>query len=471
MPLIPWIFVQDPLERWLEEYPRTFDAWHDGGVRGIVVGYLRWRQADGTMVPCFPADPAAYAAFDVSLPPETPRDREKETRFASLLDDAVRRGWDVLFFGARASARLAPAPPAHGDPLGARAYAAGVASALAAYPQATGWVIDGAGEFHYELAFHHGGELLEIRDYERPWLQAIGADVARMERGIAQLRQRLHTLTPQRVRYHASAGLFAALTLFDLGEDTLYWLRMRREASLASMAAVREQIDRIPRPVKLGAIPRTATFSALTAQDYTQMPRYFDYLFPKHYFWHRGFDGLYGTVARWVRQLGEWNPGLTEADCFSVVTALFGLHLPGVESLADMELGFPDAFFTQVVAGETRRALAAVGDPERVIAWVQTGRLPHGGDQMTGGDLYRILRASEAAGLRRFLFHPAGTLGTRPGAMGHVEWSVLSRLCGTPWQEDPSNPDAYWPSDTPRPDLFNMGRTPPAARPPREQTT
>ena len=31
------------------------------------------------------------------------------------------------------------------------------------------------------------------------------------------------------------------------------------------------------------------------------MGRLFDYVFPKHYYWHRGFDGLYGTVARWVR--------------------------------------------------------------------------------------------------------------------------------------------------------------------------
>jgi hypothetical protein len=469
VPLIPWIFVQDPLERWLDEYPTTFDAWHDGGVRGIVVGYLRWRQDDGSMVPCFPVDPAAYAAFDVPLPPETPRDNAKEARFAAMLDDAVGRGWDVLFFGARTSARLAPGAPAGDDPFGARAYAAGMASALAAYPQATGWVIDGAGEHHYELAFHHGGELFEIREYERPWHEAIGADVGRMERGIEQLRARFQRLTPEQVRYHAPAGLLAGLALFDLTEDALYWLRMRRETALASMAAVREQVNRIDRArgtgaVRLGAIPRTASFSALTGQDYALMSRHFDYLFPKHYFWHRGFDGMYGTVARWVRRLGEWNPGLSEADCFSVVTALFGLRLPGVASLADMELGFPDAFFTEVVATETRRALAALGDPERVIAWVQTGRLPHGGDQMSGGDLYRILTASEAAGLRRFLFHPAGTLETRPGAMGHSEWAVLSRLCGTPWREDADDPEAYWPADTPRPERFSMGRRPPARR-------
>ena len=45
--MTPWIFVHDPLEHWLGDYRRTFDAWHDGGVRGIVVGRLWFRQADG----------------------------------------------------------------------------------------------------------------------------------------------------------------------------------------------------------------------------------------------------------------------------------------------------------------------------------------------------------------------------------------------------------------------------------------
>ena len=53
---------------------------------------------------------------------------------------------------------------------------------------------------------------------------------------------------------------------------------------------------------------------------------------------------MYGTIARWVQKLSEWNPTLTEEDCFAVVTSLFGIELPGVHSLMDMELGFPEAF-------------------------------------------------------------------------------------------------------------------------------
>ena len=52
----------------------------------------------------------------------------------------------------------------------------------------------------------------------------------------------------------------------------------------------------------------------------------------------RGFDGMYGTVTRWVQQVAEWNPSLSEQDCFTVVRAWLGINLPEIESLADMEL-------------------------------------------------------------------------------------------------------------------------------------
>ena len=76
---------------------------------------------------------------------------------------------------------------------------------------------------------------------------------------------------------------------------------------------------------------------------------------------------------------------------------------------------------------------------------------PHAGDAMGAGDLHAILQASARAGLERFLFHPDPDFGA-------AEWRVISGLCGKLWQEDPNG---YWPSDTPRPDAFNGGRTPP----------
>jgi len=155
-------------------------------------------------------------------------------------------------------------------------------------------------------------------------------------------------------------------------------------------------------------------------------------------------------VYRWVQVLQSWNPSLTESDCLAVVGNLLGIRLPGVASLFDMERGFPDAFFDEVVVGETRRALEAVGDPDRTVAWVSTGREPHAGDPMPSGDLFRILEACARAGLQRFLFHPDRDLGV-------AEWRVISHFCGELYREDPGG---YWPPATPRLDSFSGGRKP-----------
>ena len=322
-----------------------------------------------------------------------------------------------------------------------------------AFPQVTGVIIDGPGENHYELAFHHHGELLELRPGEDDHFRGLGADVERMDRGISSLRENLHQLTPARVRYLAPGGTLAGLALFDIDEDILYWLQQRRLSSQQRWADARAAVDAVDRPLLLGGIPRTATFSALTGQDYEQMSRPFDLIFPKHYYWHRGFDGLYGTIARWVQRLCRWNADLTEADALLVVENLFGLRLPGIHSLLDLELGFPQEFFDDVVAGETRRALAAVGgDADRVIFWVSTGRAPHAGDAMTSRDLHGILAASRDAGMTRFLYHPDPRLTAS-------EWRVLSSMCGTPWQEQPGG---WYPSGEDPDDTYSGNRVPPA---------
>ena len=453
-PLVPWVFVHHPLEHWLSDYQRTFDAWEDGGVRGIVVGRLDFFEEippfdfsysyGGTTLPAFCPDPKVYASFGVTPPPERPRDLLKEQQLQGLLDDAASRGWEIMLFGYSAHGGSTPEK----DPFGVASFAAGVQDAMNAFPQAHGFIIDAAGEHRYELAFQNGGELLEIRDDQKQRLAHLDVDINRVERGIAHLRDRFHRLTPDLVRYHASGGLLGALALFDLNEDVLYWLQTRQQTTLAYMAAVRRQIDGLSRKVKLGTIPRTAAFSILTTQDYQKTHPYFDYVFPKYYFWHRAFDGMYGTVARWVRRIGEWNPTLTEPDCFAVVNSWFGLELPGIASVADMENGFPDEFFSQLVYSETRRALEAIGDDTKVVGWVSTGRHPHGGDPMPAHDLHRILVASQRAGLKRFVYHPDPDLGA-------AEWSVISGLCGNRWKEDP---DGYWPSDTPKPGTWDRGR-------------
>jgi hypothetical protein len=454
--LVPWMYMIYPLEQWLGDHRRTLDAWEEGGVRGVVIGPLRFWDGEptfdftyrraGATIQTFAPEAAIYRKHGVEPPQNVRLDAGKEKQLQALLDDIARRGWEIMLFGPGHYGR----PGREADPFGARALAAGAEDTLRAFPQAAGIIIDGAGEHHYELAFHHGGELFEIRDHHRAIYTQQGFDVARMERGMNHLRARFRGLTPSLVRFHQGGGMLGGLSLFDLNEDALYWLRMRQEATLRQMTTIRREWDGLPRKAKLGTIPRSAAFSVLTTQDYQKTHGFFDYLFPKHYYWHRGFDGMYGTVARWVATLGEWNPGLSEEDCFGVVKLLFGLQLPGVKKLADLENGFPDAFFDEVVFAETKRALEATGNPDKVIAWVSTGRNPHAGDPMPANDLRRLLEASHRAGLKRFIFHPDVNLGA-------AEWKVISRLCGKEWKEDPNG---YWPPDTPKPDTWNGGRRP-----------
>jgi hypothetical protein len=460
-PLVPWMYMIYPLEQWLADFARTFDAWEDGGVRGLVIGPLVFYKEvprfdftyarPGVQFPTFVPDPEIYRKYGVDPPHDAPRDLQKEKQLHGLVENAAARGWEILFFGPGHRGR---ARSFEQDPFGALSLAAGIEDTLRAFPQAKGVVIDGAGEHHYELAFHHGGELFELRESEKPLLQHLGMDLSRIQRGIAHLRERLHQLTPAMVRYYSAGGLLGGLSLLDLNEDALYWLRTRQEVTLQTVSAYRKQIDGMQRKARLGTIPRTASFSLLTTQDYLKIHSCFDYIFPKHYFWNRGFDGMYGTIARWVQTLGKWNPRLSELDCFAVVKCLFGLQLPTVRTLSDLETGFPDEFFSEVVYNETRRVLDAVDDDSKVIAWVSTGRNPHAGDPMPARDLQRILVASWRAGLKRFIYHPDLNLGA-------AEWSVISGHCGKRWREDP---DGYWPPDTPRPDTWNGGRKAPASK-------
>jgi len=276
--LVPWMYMIYPLEQWLDDYERTLDAWEEGGVRGLVIGPLVFFKEvprfdftyarPGEKFPTFAPDPAIYRRYGVDPPLQAPRDPQKEKQLQAIVENAARRGWDVLFFGPGHYGRRRSFEQ---DPYGALSLAAGIEDTMRAYPRAKGVVIDGGGEHHYELAFHHGGELLEIRDSERPMFQYLKMDTERMERGIAHLRDRMHRLAPSMVRYYAAGGMLGGLDLFDLNEDALYWLRARQEVTLQTVAAYRKQIDSLEHKAKFGTITRATSFSLLTTQDYARI--------------------------------------------------------------------------------------------------------------------------------------------------------------------------------------------------------
>lgn len=214
-------------------------------------------------------------------------------------------------------------------------------------------------------------------------------------------------------------------------------MNYRRDSLTLFFKQVQQAIVAERRHTRLGVGPRSAAFASLCGYDMPRLAEFMDFLLPKHYFWHRGFDGLVGTVGRYVEVLTTWNKDLSDADALAVVQALFGLNLPGVQHRRDLEEALTPAFCEQVVVTETTRALAAVDDPERIVPWVDAGRAPHDGDPLSAGFLRQMLTAAQNAGLKRCLYHHAGNLTAG-------EWSVLSELCGTPWQPQTSN---YQPAD------------------------
>ncbi|MDP6698334.1 MAG: hypothetical protein QGH25_01705 [Candidatus Latescibacteria bacterium] len=447
MALTPWIRIGQPLEAVVDDYERIFDAWDRGGIRGLVFGRLFFADDQGQFtVPAFQGDVAPYekrglraTRRDIAL------DADKEQRLRAMLADAKKRDWTVLIFAPSSGTIAAEGLPLAADPYGTQLHAATWEDIFTAFPEVDGGIMDGWTESPYELVYHHGNAVFrELTDAQRDQAAARGYDPARLDAGRRHLHARFQNFTPAEVDYYGDCGLLSELNLFDIDEDALYWLRWRRADGLREGRAFRTALDEFPRKVLLGNGPRSAVFSGMTALDFHAWDEIVDLLLVKHYFWHRGFDGMYGTVARWVHQVQAWNPALNERQCWTVVRAFLGIELPEVNSLADMELGFPQAFFDEVVQRETRRALAAVGDPQKILPWVDTGRMPHGGDPMTSGDLYRILEASETAGLQRFLFHNHAHLTA-------AEWAVIARMCGEPWDE---NPAGYWPPATPKPSTY-----------------
>ena len=130
-----------------------------------------------------------------------------------------------------------------------------------------------------------------------------------------------------------------------------------KRSSAASYGAVHA----IRPDLKLGVGSRTAAFAPLTGYHQRRLAPISDYQSPKLYFWMNGYDGFYGDGDRGRVRCNTSCPAPRNTLCLEAVRALFGTALPEVTRFADLRAGFPDAFFTELVAGEVAKMLERAG--------------------------------------------------------------------------------------------------------------
>ena len=444
-----WMDIQRDLEGVMYDHERILDACHEGGVDGVVFGPLVFGQAklsqnaqtlpsEGPVAPTYDPNPAVYQRLGVEAPaPPQHKLPEKRALLEKTMNATKDRGMQVYIMYADGGA--GPGGSGHHlhDPQTLASRIARMVDTLEHYPMADGVVMDGP-EWGYEMAPHHMDHrsyfFNDLPESVAPMAGDLGYDYAAMVAAKDRLLALFHQLDPRRIRSNARGGLVGAHRMLGADADLMSWFSFRTESLTRNFRQMREGVAaHLDRPVRMGCGPRSAAFAPLCGYDFVDLAEFMDFLLPKHYFFHRGFDGFIGTVYRYSQTLMEWNPGLTVADTLEVVQAIFGIVLPGVDNdMLDFESALNAEFFEQVVTQETKRALAAVDDPERIVPWLDTGRFPHDGDPMSSRDLKMLLDTAEAAGLRRFNYHHQGNLS--PG-----EWVVISDKCGTRW--DPRTSD------------------------------
>ncbi|MFP6589717.1 MAG: hypothetical protein VCE12_04260 [Candidatus Latescibacterota bacterium] len=459
-----WMDILRDLPHVMDNHERLFDAWQEGGVDGLVIGPMEFVSADpmpgdrfvtGNLIPgtqlidrnfvataAYDPNPTVYERLGVEAPP--PPDEplpELRAQLEKTLQAAKDRGLHIMLMYAGSGA--GPGGDGHHlrDERSLNAHLARMIDALEHFPMADGAIMDGP-EWGYEIAPHHMDHrsfiFHNLPENVAPLCADLGYDYQALVAAKDRLYERLHNLDPRQVRLHGGGGLLGSFQLFGADPDLTAWLQFRVDSVTGFFRRFREALTaEMSRSVKLGVGPRSAAFAPLCGYDLAQMGDFIDVLLPKHYFWHRGFDGFVGTVFRWVETLCDWNPKLSEAEALTVVEALFGITLPGIAGLSDFESALSPEFYEQIVTLETSRALAAVDDPNRIVPWLDTGRFPHDGDPMTAADLRHLLRAAGDAGLERFLYH-------HQGCLSEGEWVVISEICGHPWRALGSD---YRPSD------------------------
>lgn len=438
-----WMDVMRDMEHLMDDYERIFDGWQEGGVDGLVIGPpvfnaaklrtdLQYVKGEKEPTEIFDPNPAVYKRFGVETP-SPPKNKEPHKRavLRKMLQTAKDRGLSIFFFNGHAGGGPGRGGHPFFDEHSHAATCARIVDRLEQFPMVDGNLFDGP-EWGYEIAPHHQNHrssiFKDLPETVRDGSQLLGYDFDALVAAKDRLYALLHNLDVRRIGLHGGGGFTGTLHLFGSDPDLIAWMRFRVESITHYLRSIRQGVDcNTTRPIKLVASFRSAAFAPLCGCDFAQLSDYLDVILPKHYFWQRGFDGLLGTVYRYVETLCEWNAGLSDRDALAVVKSLFGFDLPGVNDRGDLEYALTPEFYQRIVGQETRRPLAVVDDPDRIVPWVDTGRMPHAGDPMSAADLRNLILAAQDEGLTHFLYHHHGNLTA-------AEWVVMSEICGNRWE-------------------------------------
>ncbi len=467
-----WMRVRPPLEASLVDAERTVDAWQSGGVKGILLGPLRFDArlqdastladiralgtlppGEGQHVPAFAPNPTIYRRYGVVTPPTPEPDLEE--RFSALgkfLDLAKRKSMAVWLIDP-GDGMVGPDPDTDSipddldhrllvDDAWRRAFLARMTDAVERVPQADGIVLTRPA-WGWSAGMSGPGDLLgPLPPDAGPLSAELGLDLGRLEAALERLRTRIRKLTREAARLGANGGAFGTATMLGLDPGIVSFFAFRARALSRFALAVHDVTDRISkargRELKFGVSPPSPSFAPLAGYDFPGLATICDLVVPRLGIHHRGHDGIYGIVSLWVAALNGWSSSLWEAESFEATAALTGISLPSTEpgakpgarmvSQKEFDRGYPEAFWREVVEAEARRTVAqADGYPWRALPMVAGGRRPMGGEAIGASDFRRLLEAIRDGGVRQVVHYDHARLTAG-------EWSVLSEFSGSAWR-------------------------------------
>jgi len=457
MALRVWMRIGQPLEPVLDDFDRFLDRMLEGGVTDLLVGRMQFVNEDyGKMgwVPTFSPNLELYRSMELAAPPETGGRAEgylttygmggllqapemgmdfgeKVEKLDRAFEAAKGRGVGLYIFSPNGPSPggfvqevslIEDARLGHclNDPRYLAYYMARTQDTLEHYPGVDGFVTDDP-EFGYELKHSDRSGIFKcFCPCCEEKAGELGYDFEAMKAAAERLLERLHQLRPEDVKAFVGTqtGTLDLLDFLVREPDLLRWLRFKTDCVTLFVKTVDDRVKALGGEIRWGISPRTASFAHLTGHNLTVLGDRCDFQCPKLYIWMRGVDGMYGTVHRYAETLMRWNPDLPEDLCLALLFKLFGFVLPGVRYLADLERGFPEAFFAETLVREVEKNVERVGDPERIVAWVDAGESPHGGDPVGTDALRGILAAAEEGGMKAFIYHNYGHLQDE-------EWEVI----------------------------------------------